>query len=84
MLRREKTSASSGISSSRCTTRASFVANRGSSAHAAWPTTSQVLANNRSLPAARMNGRSFAWNDWYGTMFGCAVPIRSGTTPPIR
>ena len=66
-----------GINSSRCTTRDSFVANRGSSAHSGCPTTSHVLANSRSFPAARMNGRSFAWNDWYGTMFGCSVPIRS-------
>ena len=39
-------------------TRASFVANRSSSARSGRPITSQVRSNSRSLPAARMNGRS--------------------------
>ena len=31
-----------------------------------------------------MNGRSLAWNTWYGTMFGCSLPMGPGTTPPSR
>ena len=72
------------MSSSRFATRASFVANRWSVAQSGGSITSHVRANRRSFPAARMNGRSLAWKDWYGTMFGCAVPIGPGTTPPIR
>ena len=53
-----------GISDSRCATRASFVANRSSSARPGRPRTSHVAANSLSLPAARMNGRSLAWNIW--------------------
>ena len=40
--------------------------------------TSHVARNSLSLPAARMNGRSAAWNTWYGTMFGCSLPIGPG------
>ena len=36
---------------------------------------------SRSFPAARMNGRSEAWNAWYGQMLGCAVPIEPGDDP---
>ena len=65
-----------GVGSSRCITpRASFVANRGSSAHSRrGRPPPQVLANNRWLRAAGMNGQYVAGTSWYGTMFS-AVPI---------
>ena len=75
---------SSTISSARCFTRAALVAKRSSVAHADLPATSQNLANWPSLPTARIMSPSAVGKSWYGTMLGCALPMRRGTLPPIR
>ena len=81
----ERRPRASRTSSSRCATRAWFVANRSSSAHSACPTTSQMRRNSRSLPpghderAIRRRGRPGTARCWGAP---CRAPL--GTSPPIK
>ena len=73
-----------GISASRATTRSSFVRNRESAARCGNPTASQNRGHWRSLPTATTIGTSAVSKTWYGTMFGCALPLRVGDRPVAK
>ncbi|CAJ4014059.1 Uncharacterised protein [Burkholderia pseudomallei] len=73
-----------GTSVSRWRTRAGFVAKRSSSASSGRPPASTNLRNWPSLPTATMIQPSLVSNVWYGTMFGCALPQRTGGLPLAR
>lgn len=62
---------------SRCAARLALVRKRGSSAMVR-PSTSQNRCHSFSLPTAMMIQPSDASYAWYGTMLGCADPIRFG------
>ena len=66
---------------SRFSTRAPFVANRGSSASAGSPIARQNRGHCRSLPTATAISPSTVSNISYGTMLGWALPSRPGAAP---
>ena len=71
-------SAIAAASSTRCSTRSPFVANRGSSASSGGPSASQKRGHCRSDPTATAISPSAVANVSYGTMFGWALPRRPG------
>ena len=67
---------SSGIRTPRFATRCALVAKRASAPLGM--ATAQNLPNWPSLPTARIMSPSAVGKSWYGTMFGCALPMRRG------